>query len=205
MLIATIVMAVITFAGVIFVWFTLRDAREMGQAQVRAYLMCTGATYRVDKSWANCEVFIQNFGQSPAKSCIIRARLIMITPFVYPIGTTDIRPTNFISGVETGTGTMIPVGLGDGIPLPICWIDSGIPNAVFDAYRTSDRIFDIELDLEWVDVFDNSQSIRVRLTVSSTVAPDAATHNQRTGKMTAKVFSGDGIVEWERGGRFKIR
>jgi hypothetical protein len=99
--------ALITLAGVILVGFTLyhtreaakaaRDAvgeakraadaantsidvtREIGQAQVRAYLTCEGATFSIEDDWMLCQPVIRNYGQSPASNVKIRAVVSSMT------------------------------------------------------------------------------------------------------------------------------
>lgn len=71
MLIATVGMAIITFACVVFVWQTLKVTREIGMAQVRAYVVPFGV--RVLPKIVNgvttnflFQPIFKNTGQSPA-------------------------------------------------------------------------------------------------------------------------------------------
>lgn len=82
MLVATVVMAAITALGVIFVWQTLKatqkmaeDTRDIGEAQVRAYVTCRDGDFRITPHGVQCNIPIENVGQSPAlrvrANCII--------------------------------------------------------------------------------------------------------------------------------------
>ncbi len=74
MLIVTAAMTVATGIGVVFVWRTLlatqmmaADTREIGEAQVRAYLSCVGSRFIVDSKGQQGVVYmLANSGQSPA-------------------------------------------------------------------------------------------------------------------------------------------
>ncbi|EAQ24335.1 hypothetical protein ROS217_08795 [Roseovarius sp. 217] len=84
MLVATVIVALITGLGVIFVWQTLKatqrmatDTREIGQAQTRAYLSITGAKYfrngRPGREGHNyVRLTIHNSGNSPARNVNLR-------------------------------------------------------------------------------------------------------------------------------------
>lgn len=50
-------------------------AREVGQAQVRAYLTCIGGTWNIDHYMVYCHATLKNTGQSPAKRIRIKALL----------------------------------------------------------------------------------------------------------------------------------
>jgi hypothetical protein len=76
MFFVAVVEIVVTVIGVFVVWLTLNETRRNGQAQVRAYLACSAATYLVEEP----ETFIlrpefKNTGQSPANSVWVTARL----------------------------------------------------------------------------------------------------------------------------------
>jgi hypothetical protein len=50
-------------------------SREIGQAQVRAYLSCTGGTYKIGPYDLICYLDIANSGQSPATNVVISASM----------------------------------------------------------------------------------------------------------------------------------
>ncbi|MGJ8627055.1 MAG: hypothetical protein ACSHXB_08855 [Sulfitobacter sp.] len=84
MLLATIAIAIVTAFGVYYVWRTLSVTREIGEAQVRAYLFIDGAkvTPRVEKDhvfW-DLNVTFKNSGQSPARN--IEAEASLWTPHI---------------------------------------------------------------------------------------------------------------------------
>ncbi|RWP72785.1 hypothetical protein [Mesorhizobium sp.] len=49
------------------------DTRSIGQAQVRAYLSCTGGDFGIEKNWFTCRVHLVNKGQSPAFYVFLKA------------------------------------------------------------------------------------------------------------------------------------
>ena len=49
--------------------------RDVGQAQVRAYLYCKSARYRLSKDALTAEIEIANAGQSPATNVVVHAEL----------------------------------------------------------------------------------------------------------------------------------
>ncbi|MEP5730053.1 MAG: hypothetical protein ABJL67_11870 [Sulfitobacter sp.] len=82
MLLVTAVMAIITTAGVYFVWRTLKatqkmadDTRRIGEAQVRAYLSIEDVSVEIDMMDGivvqNIAVRIGNSGQSPAREVMV--------------------------------------------------------------------------------------------------------------------------------------
>ena len=73
MLVATVVVAVITGAGVYYVWRTLSITREIGEAQTRAYLTLEDANLRVSYEADQSTTLeftgkVTNTGQSPASA-----------------------------------------------------------------------------------------------------------------------------------------
>ncbi len=47
-------------------WTAIRNSREIGEAQIRAYLHCSSARYELGESWIQVTVELANTGQSPA-------------------------------------------------------------------------------------------------------------------------------------------
>jgi hypothetical protein len=69
MLIATLVVAVITGVGVYYVWQTLKVTRDIGEAQVRAYISIKASPLFKDlapDAPMNFELEVSNLGSSPA-------------------------------------------------------------------------------------------------------------------------------------------
>ena len=58
--------ASVAAVGTCFLYETLRQTRQIGQAQVRAYISCTGATYTLRDRHFFLHCDLENFGQSPA-------------------------------------------------------------------------------------------------------------------------------------------
>ena len=56
---------------------SIQSARELGQAQVRAYLSVSRATVTLSESGCNFEVAYTNIGASPARNVVIRATGIL--------------------------------------------------------------------------------------------------------------------------------
>ncbi|WP_414831698.1 hypothetical protein [Afifella sp. YEN Y35] len=135
---------------------TVVVTREIGEAQVRAYLTCNGANYRRSENGIKVSVELTNNGQSPASDIKVRGRIIFPTPAISPKFpfdsiTTVSRESHNICGV-------IPAG-GTGETF-LTWRDdeiSGVP--LFDGAhpgRVTGAIY-------WQDVFDKTQSLRFNL------------------------------------------
>ena len=118
MLIATIWLTVITLLGVYFVWRTLvatqnmaRDARDIGEAQVRAYLTPTlvEVSYIPTNSCLRFKCKISNHGQSPA----IDAYALVKVHFFTGDGTVEHKLLHEIGAIPTGENEGPPISYSD--------------------------------------------------------------------------------------------
>lgn len=85
MLISTVVMAAITLLGVVFVWQTFKvtrdmaiDTRDIGKAQVRAYLGYGSTTISISDSTVSLQATLKNFGASPANEVFGWFALVLV-------------------------------------------------------------------------------------------------------------------------------
>lgn len=147
MLIATVGMAIITGAGVYYVWRTLAVTREIGEKQARAYLSLSVDTVSVEVSilsdrkvvvW-ELSVLIKNSGHSPAQNACLSIKNTQSGESNGEISAGDIS-----SGEETPITYMLP--------------------ASFDAAKArggkgNDFGTDILVSLFYTDVFDKTEEI----------------------------------------------
>lgn len=142
MLIATVAMAVITGGGVYYVWRTLKVTREIGEAQVRAYLSVKDArvTPNVDgpRVMWNFKVSLKNAGQSPARKIEAIASL----------RGNHVGVTRVIPDIESG-GT-------DEVSLRV----SQAPNDIQWAYNSDTKVFlHVSVCVRFQDVFAGERGI----------------------------------------------
>jgi len=128
--------------------------RRIGEAQVRAYLSCTGATYNIAEQICAAEITIKNFGQSPARRATVKARaatLNLENPEGDPYIFSPEKSMEFFeipASCEDTRTILFLLTFGAGVCAEI----------VEDA-----RLFHIDCVLEWVDVFDETQVIKFYL------------------------------------------
>lgn len=101
----SIVATGISWLAVVYLRETLRETRkavkaaddavdvtrEIGQAQVRAYLNCPSVEFAVNEMQLRCLFNLHNSGASPAKSVFIEAKLSSIIPTPVPGDVVDDR------------------------------------------------------------------------------------------------------------------
>jgi len=112
-LIATIAMAIVTAFGVYYVWRTLAVTREIGEAQVRAYIGIPTAELRQMKSGQIAlNIAIQNSGNSPARNPrIVYGVAVTVDAHVWPVAQI-IRGTKIeIGAKDVGAQSMSCEGL----------------------------------------------------------------------------------------------
>jgi len=161
MLLATLAMAAITAGGVYYVWRTLGVTREIGQAQVRAYLSVESAEFKSqnDRFIVSCNVI--NSGLSPAKKIRVegvlcyngvsfidtrkhnRGNRVVVGP-----GETD-TVTEKCSDIMAGCDAFVDFAFGDPVDLPaVSVISQGRMSPIF-----------IKCQLVWTDVFDKEHPL----------------------------------------------
>lgn len=129
--------------------------REVGKAQVRAYLTCEGANFAVERDWMVCRPRIKNYGNSPASNvrlcAAVSSQKLIFVPQQAP--KSEIRESkDFAIGCAA-----VPAG-GEGRGL-LVWthVDMG---GQHDDIANENVHFWIIGSLEWTDVFgDQHRSI----------------------------------------------
>lgn len=128
------------------------ETRRIGEAQVRAYLACTGAKYRIVNQLCVVTVAIRNSGQSPAKQATISGRLIAYN--MDSVGNDD----QFLRG---------PYRLTEMFAIPAAGEEDDtlllqVPFApdIRDELATGTRLIMVECTMVWTDVFNKQQSIQ---------------------------------------------
>lgn len=159
---------------------TADEAKRIGEAQVRAYLSCEGATYTVSDKWLACEVIVRNNGQSPAIWTEIQA--IVCTR---PRSTTEGRIgfENVISESTAGRGPAIAAGQNGTIFLIWSHIEMG--EGAHDSIWKEDRKFDIRCRVNWRDVFSRKNTHSFFLDVAHDGDRIMFDSDERKGGMTA--------------------
>jgi hypothetical protein len=79
MLLATLAMAATTVFGVYYVWRTLLTTREIGEAQVRAYVYVTNVKISVTSNALKVE--FTNLGNSPGKISFVDCKVLISDPY----------------------------------------------------------------------------------------------------------------------------
>lgn len=161
-------------------WFalgTIRETRRIGEAQVRAYLTCTGGAYRIGQQLCVVHITLKNFGQSPARKATIRASL----------GTFD------YDAADGGDFLYSPQKLVNFYEIPASAEDTGhiIFQVNFGYEICSDvveggRLLFVACVLDWDDVFDKNQIIEFFLVADDgDIIRPVDKPIYREGKMTA--------------------
>jgi hypothetical protein len=169
-------------AGTILVFGSLgiaysanRTAREMGQAQVRAYLSYADAECSRGKDWFWCYPRIRNHGQSPAYKTEITAHVEVAMP-------PQLRGISGGSKEVTTTGNYIAAG-GDE-RLYLAWSRDDFGAEAYAELATGAARFDVVCLLKWIDVFKKPQELRFRIEFGAHEVlgpgPDAVTYKQPT-------------------------
>ena len=131
-------------------------AREIVDAQVRAYLTCTGGEYNIDDKWVFARPFLANKGQSPAKSIRIRAYLTVNQFSVGKDGkiTTDVKARTEI--FEGSCQAISSQSQETGI-LVYSHVDIG--KEAFAILRAGTMAFHISGQVIWNDVLDRKSVV----------------------------------------------
>lgn len=179
MFLASALTVAVTFGGLVLIWRTLhhtkraansavdmvnearlttkaaQDAievtREIGEAQVRAYLTCTEAKYTISKTSIFCQLVIANKGLSPADRIEIQARLI---------------PQKPLKGIEMCEAEDCePISAGSVGNASFAGEFSKLGDEVKDSIHSKMQPFAIQCIISWRDVFKKEQEILLWLHV----------------------------------------
>jgi hypothetical protein len=186
---AAIVGVALSALGIFLVWTTFRAtregnniAREIGEAQVRAYLSVASATYQLGKKSISARVSITNVGQSTASSVKISGRLS-----VYMVGGMAKVP-RVLSYVTTETNEIdcqpIVAGRETAEVITFFWPTSFIIESD-DAVELRTLTFSegneisFDLTISWVDVFRRRHKIPVAFFGSIDAGPNSPKKTRR--------------------------
>lgn len=127
-------------------------AREMGQAQIRAYLSYASGTYTIGGSALAGEIVVKNFGQSPARRVRFKAALdIHSAPRYGVMGAVHVQSepiSNTVQIVQAGSEHIFffSFPLADGL--------KECSHAIFDKKLD----WNIVVRIEWRDIFKSEKS-----------------------------------------------
>lgn len=125
--------------------------RDIGKAQLRAYLSCTGGKFSIVNDLCVLNVYVRNFGQSPAK--LIKLSGCAILPNANSSGNDD----QLIRGpvYQADIFNLPPSGKTDGHLL----LHLDFPREDVVGLQNGGWIATTECSLEWSDVFDDVQRL----------------------------------------------
>lgn len=143
---------------------TARETSRIGQAQVRAYLTCAGGTFITRRDMISLCIRLVNFGQSPAKSCKIVAVLSALRSAEMPknpLGINSFRtPLN-----SAGEIIAVPTGTEGAVTYLLKLSMGESRDDIFSAMHELRWNFFADCQIEWIDVFDEVQSLNFYLTL----------------------------------------
>jgi len=156
-----------------------RDAvdvtRQIGQAQVRAYVSCSGGTYKLSPENFECMPMLVNSGQSPATQIKMSARLVM----------TVLEPKldTLASDTDSGICGAIPArGQTAGL---IMWGRRNLGLNLFELLQHKGLSFEIICRVSWTDVFGDPQAAKFSLSpIIDFALIKRPTDPERSGEMT---------------------
>lgn len=130
------------------------DTRKIGQAQVRAYLVCEGAEFIATPEYLSCTVKLRNVGQSPAIECRLSGRVarnyLSRTPEKTKLIWLESEPTDVRGPVISAASRETAY---------ILWTRGSL----FEGYATDivedQADFIIDCRAEWTDVFGERGSL----------------------------------------------
>jgi hypothetical protein len=204
MLIASSIGVIITSLGVWFVRETLiatrrmigeaasatqaaHDAvsttREIGEAQVRAYLSVRRARFFVEPMFLHIELDITNSGQSPARSVQVSASVTI--QFDYGDRTRPLDPSSVRHHEsESEIIAMSEVGAGSSASAKVVLPATRLGDAIAHAIDTSP--FQVKCRVDWLDVFDKAQFSETVLSTESPNNPRLGDGWIRQGELTTR-------------------
>jgi predicted heme/steroid binding protein len=157
-------------------------SRQIGEAQVRAYLSCEGATYAVSDVYLSATARVRNHGQSPAIWTEIKSQVVTET-------STSVRPDNLM-GIqyvrsETATHTGPAIAAGQVGEIFILFLHGQMGKNAHDAVWNDGRFFDIRARMSWRDVFGKTQTQEFVVHPRRGDPKPPISNGERRGEMTA--------------------
>tara|TARA_R110002074_G_C12415655_1_gene655446 strand:+ start:216 stop:1082 length:867 start_codon:yes stop_codon:yes gene_type:complete len=146
----------------------IKDNREIGEAQVRAYLSVDGATWEYSSYDFSCPVLIKNYGQSPAQEVSIEFAL-----FYSHDENMERRISHTVDGrVEAGGNSLIPAGSPRSISLALSWERIAEDDAFFQTnVGNTDFLIVITGTIFWIDVFNKNHEAQFSLVADTFIGP----------------------------------
>ena len=130
-------------------------SRQVGEAQVRAYLACEGATYTISDSYLFCEVRVRNHGQSPAVGTEIKA--VAVTETVGKRadgGTTGIK---WVSSKKSASGGPA-IAAGQIGKIFVVFLHGDMGEGAHDSIWSHGKAFEMRGRIDWRDVFGKAHT-----------------------------------------------
>ncbi|GGF36431.1 hypothetical protein GCM10011321_29230 [Youhaiella tibetensis] len=136
-----------------------QTARDIGQAQTRAYLSCVGGSYTVVNQLCVINLNIRNYGASPSPSAVVFGSLIV--PNLH-----STSPMDGFLRTEAKTAELfsIPAGGESEATLPL---QISFPTKVRQELFDGEWYVSADCVLQWVDVFKDTQTINFFLIETS--------------------------------------
>ena len=120
-------------------------AREIGEAQVRAYVACTVAEVTVSGSWVQAVIKFRNSGQSPALWCEVNST------FRLPVTRLDGRTHYEDSSPSESVDAAIQAG--DQGSVLLIWFLGDFPGDSHERMRKAQAGLNLACRIRWMDVF----------------------------------------------------
>lgn len=178
---ASIIAAVAAVIAAVLLYCTFRETRRIGQAQVRAYLVCSGGDFIVGERSVYITVNVANKGQSPAVRCFVRARLS--APEIVGEGNNERLPGRLIFS-DWRESSAIPISVESISSLSVEFAPF-TDKQQMRLYHGADDVRG-EIVVEWIDVFNDR--LREYFDIRQAVAWgwNGDTPSSRIGKLEAR-------------------
>lgn len=167
--------------------------REIGQAQVRAYLTIEKATFEADAMSVGITIWVKNVGQSPSQRCRVKPSFRMYDP------TKGWREARYVYASKNTPGECGVIGVGGVESIFVLWLWTQVaPNSsTYDLFLSQNVHFDIGCKIEWMDVFDQKQEFYFFLDSSESKIVTAEGARRRSGelKVSSILFGTKDITE----------
>ncbi|MER9890036.1 hypothetical protein NKJ48_31120 [Mesorhizobium sp. M0114] len=135
---------------------TAQDAvavtKEIGRAQVQAYLSCVSAKFGAEDTVFRCWAVIKNNGQSPAFSVLVKAQLSVMVPNQ---GWRENPGRSIASRIdsETSEGGGMTIPAGGEVTIQILWLHDDMEREAYEIIAKTNARFNIDCRVEWRNVF----------------------------------------------------
>ena len=162
--------------------------REIGQAQIRAYLVGLGGEYSVSNNLLRYRISIKNIGQSPAVNCVMACRF----EAPYRRG-----PSSAAANAEFGPArARVPAIMSGEVADPHFYFRTEqnassanfgfmIPQVVMDDIKEGGRLLyhEVRCTVGWTDAFNKRQNQTFSLWEEDSQTSGVGDHARRSGKL----------------------